>query len=121
MHGFEYLDVARDFDEPWMLLEAVAERLIEAELEAEIRTLKALEAQAAGRLTARDLGLNVPLYDETAYYNAVRNRIAFNSSLSFVSLAKAIMNNPATASNPPISSASWFWMTVMLLTFRYTE
>lgn len=32
-------------------------------------------AQAAGRLTARDLGLNVPLYDETAYYNAVRNRL----------------------------------------------
>ena len=31
-------------------------------------------ASAAGRLTARDLKLNVPLYDETAYYNAVRNR-----------------------------------------------
>ncbi len=31
-------------------------------------------AAAAGRLTARDLKLNVPLYDETAYYNAVRNR-----------------------------------------------
>ncbi len=29
---------------------------------------------AVGRLTARDLSLNVPLYDETAYYNAVRNR-----------------------------------------------
>jgi outer membrane protein len=29
---------------------------------------------AVGRLTARDLNLNVPLYDETAYYNAVRNR-----------------------------------------------
>jgi outer membrane protein len=30
---------------------------------------------AIGRLTARDLGLNVPLYDETAYYNAVRDRL----------------------------------------------
>ncbi len=27
-----------------------------------------------GRLTARDLNLNVPFYDETAYYNAVRDR-----------------------------------------------
>ncbi len=32
-------------------------------------------AAAIGRLTARDLNLNVPLYDETAYYNAVRQRI----------------------------------------------
>ena len=31
-------------------------------------------AQAIGRLTARDLRLPVPLYDETAYYNAVRDR-----------------------------------------------
>ena len=31
-------------------------------------------AAAAGRLTARDLGLHVPLYDETAYYKAVRNK-----------------------------------------------
>jgi outer membrane protein len=31
-------------------------------------------AAAVGRLTARDLGLNVPLYDETAYYKAVRNK-----------------------------------------------
>ena len=31
-------------------------------------------AAALGRLTARDLGLQVPLYDETAYYNAVRDR-----------------------------------------------
>jgi outer membrane protein len=30
---------------------------------------------AIGRLTARDLGLAVPLYDETAYYNAVRDRL----------------------------------------------
>ncbi len=30
---------------------------------------------AIGRLTARDLNLNVPLYDETAYYNAVRQRL----------------------------------------------
>ena len=30
---------------------------------------------ALGRLTARDLSLNVPLYDETAYYNAVRDRL----------------------------------------------
>ena len=32
-------------------------------------------AAAIGRLTARDLALNVPLYDETAYYNAVKNRL----------------------------------------------
>ena len=32
-------------------------------------------ASAIGRLTARDLGLAVPLYDETAYYNAVRDRL----------------------------------------------
>lgn len=31
-------------------------------------------AFAGGRLTARDLNLQVPFYDETAYYNAVRNR-----------------------------------------------
>ncbi len=31
-------------------------------------------AAAIGRLTAQDLRLPVPLYDETAYYNAVRNR-----------------------------------------------
>ncbi len=33
-------------------------------------------AAAIGRLTARDLHLAVPLYDETAYYNAVKNRWA---------------------------------------------
>ncbi len=33
-------------------------------------------AASIGRLTARDLGLAVPLYDETAYYNAVRGRWA---------------------------------------------
>ena len=32
-------------------------------------------AAAIGRLDARDLGLTVPLYDETAYYNAVRDRL----------------------------------------------
>ena len=32
-------------------------------------------ASAIGRLTARDLNLGVPLYDETAYYNAVRERL----------------------------------------------
>ena len=32
-------------------------------------------AAAIGRLTARDLNLNVALYDETAYYNAVRNKL----------------------------------------------
>ncbi|APH59264.1 Type I secretion outer membrane protein [Granulibacter bethesdensis] len=31
-------------------------------------------AQAVGQLNARDLNLPVPLYDETAYYRAVRNR-----------------------------------------------
>jgi outer membrane protein len=33
-------------------------------------------AAAVGRLTARDLNLPVPLYDETAYYEAVRDRWA---------------------------------------------
>ncbi|MBE7211178.1 MAG: TolC family outer membrane protein [Gluconacetobacter diazotrophicus] len=32
-------------------------------------------AAAIGRLTARDMHLDVPLYDETAYYNAVRDRL----------------------------------------------
>ena len=32
-------------------------------------------ASAIGRLTARDLKLNVPLYDETAYYKAVKDRL----------------------------------------------
>ena len=32
-------------------------------------------AAAIGRLTARDLKLNVPLYDETAYYRAVKDRL----------------------------------------------
>lgn len=31
-------------------------------------------AAAVGRLTARDLNLGVPLYDETAYYKAVKDR-----------------------------------------------
>ena len=31
-------------------------------------------AAAVGRLTARDMHLPVPLYDETAYYNAVSTR-----------------------------------------------
>jgi outer membrane protein len=31
-------------------------------------------ADAIGRLTARDLNLPVPLYDDTAYYNAVKNK-----------------------------------------------
>ena len=32
-------------------------------------------ASAVGRLTAKDLHLNVPLYDDTAYYVAVRDRL----------------------------------------------
>ncbi len=32
-----------------------------------------LVAAAVGRLTARDLGLSVPLYDEKAYYTAIRD------------------------------------------------
>ncbi len=31
-------------------------------------------AQGVGRLSARDLSLKVPLYDETAYYKAVKNK-----------------------------------------------
>jgi outer membrane protein len=33
-------------------------------------------AAALGRLTARDLHLPVPLYDDTAYFNAVKNKWA---------------------------------------------
>ncbi len=32
-------------------------------------------AAAIGRLTAADLKLNVPLYDDKAYYNAVKDRL----------------------------------------------
>jgi len=32
-------------------------------------------ASAIGRLTAADMGLQVPLYDETAYYRAVKDRL----------------------------------------------
>jgi outer membrane protein len=32
-------------------------------------------ASAVGRLTARDLALHVPLYDDTAYYKAVKNKL----------------------------------------------
>ena len=32
-------------------------------------------ASAIGRLTAKDLGLNVPIYDDTAYYVAVHDRL----------------------------------------------
>ena len=32
-------------------------------------------AAALGRLTAHDLALPVAFYDETAYYNAVRNKL----------------------------------------------
>ena len=32
-------------------------------------------ASAIGRLTAADMGLQVPLYDETAYYKAVKDRL----------------------------------------------
>ncbi len=32
-------------------------------------------ASAIGRLTAKDLNLNVPLYDDTAYYTAVHDRL----------------------------------------------
>ncbi|HEX5328472.1 MAG TPA: channel protein TolC, partial [Acetobacteraceae bacterium] len=31
-------------------------------------------ASAIGRLTARDLNLQVPLYDDTVYYNQVKNK-----------------------------------------------
>ncbi len=41
---------------------------------AQVVTASYQVASALGRLTARDLRLNVPLYDDTAYYRAVRNR-----------------------------------------------
>jgi outer membrane protein len=41
---------------------------------AQVVTASYQVAVAIGRLTARDLNLPVPLYDETAYYNAVKNK-----------------------------------------------
>jgi outer membrane protein len=41
---------------------------------AQIVTASYQVAAAIGRLTARDLHLPVPLYDETAYYNAVKDK-----------------------------------------------
>ena len=41
---------------------------------AQVVTASYQVAAAIGRLTARDLHLPVPLYDETAYYNAVKNK-----------------------------------------------
>ncbi len=41
---------------------------------AQVVTASYQVASAVGRLTARDLALNVPLYDDTAYYQAVKNR-----------------------------------------------
>ena len=41
---------------------------------AQVVTASYQVAAAVGRLTARDLHLPVPLYDETAYYNAVKDR-----------------------------------------------
>ena len=41
---------------------------------AQVVTASYQVAAAVGRLTARDLNLPVPLYDETAYYNAVKNK-----------------------------------------------
>ena len=41
---------------------------------AQVVTASYAVAAAIGRLTARDMHLPVPLYDETAYYNAVRDK-----------------------------------------------
>ncbi|HEY1935874.1 MAG TPA: TolC family outer membrane protein [Acetobacteraceae bacterium] len=41
---------------------------------AQVVTASYQVAAALGRLTARDLHLSVPLYDDTAYYNAVKNK-----------------------------------------------
>jgi outer membrane protein len=43
---------------------------------AQVITASYAVASAIGRLTARDLHLPVPLYDETAYYQAVKDRWA---------------------------------------------
>jgi outer membrane protein len=43
---------------------------------AQVITASYSVAAAIGKLTARDLHLPVPLYDETAYYNAVKDRWA---------------------------------------------
>ena len=41
---------------------------------AQVVTASYAVAAAVGRLTARDLHLPVPLYDDTAYYNAVKDK-----------------------------------------------
>jgi outer membrane protein len=43
---------------------------------AQVVTASYAVASALGRLTARDMHLPVPLYDDTAYYNAVKNKWA---------------------------------------------
>ena len=43
---------------------------------AQLITASYAVAAAIGRLTSRDLHLPVPLYDDTAYYNAVKDRWA---------------------------------------------
>ncbi len=45
-----------------------------AEPRADCHRIRIRSPQAIGRLTAHDLHLPVPLYDETAYYNAVKNK-----------------------------------------------
>jgi outer membrane protein len=57
-------------------------------------------ASAVGRLTARDLGLPVPYYDETAYYNQVKNKWAGIGVPSDAELFSRPSSHPGPATLP---------------------
>jgi outer membrane protein len=59
-------------------------------------------ASAVGRLTARDLNLPVPYYDETAYYNQVKNKWAGIG----VPRNETLFSRPAASSTPATSPGS---------------
>ena len=52
--------------------------LVSATVDRQIATYQVLDAM--GRLTAQRLGLNVPIYDPAAYYNAVKDAPTVNVS-----------------------------------------
>ena len=63
-------------------------------------------ASAIGRLTARDLNLPVPIYDETAYYNAVQEQVVRDSATTPPTSPAAERSRAANAittapTNPP--------------------
>ncbi|GAB0115588.1 TolC family outer membrane protein [Acidisoma sp. C75] len=55
-------------------------------------------AAATGRFTARDIGLNVPMYDDNAYYNAVKN--------AWFGTGDPTANTPGDANGSPADNLS---------------